>query len=146
MKQLLYLVPLVAGALLPLQAIANDGMRRAGGTPEWAALVSFSVGTVSLAVFYALQRHGLPPWSALAAAPWWAWVGGCLGAVYVGSVAFLVPRLGVATTTTLLIAGSVFAALALETVGAGGTPARPLSIGRVLGAVLLVAGVLLVKR
>jgi transporter family-2 protein len=73
-------------------------------------------------------------------------VGGLLGAFYVTVVAFLAPRLGVAATLGLAVAGQMLAALALDRAGALGLDVRPITGARALGAALLVAGVVLVRR
>jgi transporter family-2 protein len=142
----LVLVALAAGAGLPVQAGINAVMGRYAGRPEWAALVNFAVGLVALAAWLLALRLAPPPATALARAPWWAWTGGFLGAFYVSAVVLLTPRLGVATTLALGVAGQMVAALALDHVGALGLELRPVSPGRILGVALLVAGVVLVRR
>jgi transporter family-2 protein len=108
--------------------------------------VNFAVGTVLLAAWVALRRAPLPAPAALARAPAWAWAGGLLGAFYVSAITHAAPRLGVAVTLGLSIAGMMAASLALDATGALGMVVRPLSGARVLGAALLVAGAYLVRR
>jgi transporter family-2 protein len=143
---LLVLVALVAGAAIPVQAGVNAAMGRYAGRPEWAALVNFTVGLVSLGIWLTALRLAPPPATALSRAPWWAWTGGILGAFFVSAVVLLTPRLGVATTLALTVAGQMVAALVLDQMGALGLEIRPISAGRVVGAALLVAGVVLVRR
>jgi transporter family-2 protein len=142
----LFLIALLAGAGLPVQASFNAALARQAGRAEWAALVNFAVGTVLLGAWVALRRAPVPQAAALARAPAWAWAGGLLGAFYVTAVTHASPRLGVALTLGLSIAGTMFASLALDATGALGMAVRPLTGARVLGAALLVAGVYLVRR
>jgi transporter family-2 protein len=142
----LVLLVLVAGAGLPVQASFNAALARHAGRAEWAALVNFAVGTVLLAAWLLLRRAALPATGALARAPAWAWAGGALGAFYVSAITHAAPRLGVVVVLGLSIAGMMLASLALDATGALGLAVRPLTVGRLLGAALLVAGVFLVRR
>ena len=145
MDALLVLLALAAGAGLPVQAAVNATMRSYIGRPEWAAVVNFGVGLLALLAWVAVLR--LPPaLSRAAAAPWWSWTGGVLGAFYVTAVVLLTPRLGVGATLALLVAGQMGAALAMDHFGVLGLAARHVSGGRILGAALLVAGVVLIRR
>jgi transporter family-2 protein len=141
---LLVLLALVVGAGLPVQAGVNAAMARHAGRPEWAALVNFGVGLVALAGWLVATRAAVP--AGLGKAPLWAWTGGLLGAFYVSAVVLLVPRLGVAVTLGLTVAGQMVAALLLDQAGAMGLASRPITGARVLGAVLLVAAVVLIRR
>jgi transporter family-2 protein len=142
----LLLLALVAGAGLPVQAGMNAAFARQAGRAEWAALVNFSVGAVALAVWLAGSRAAVPAASALARVPWWAWAGGLLGAFYVSTITHVAPKVGVAVTLGLTVAGMMFASIALDAVGGLGLAVRPVTGGRMLGAALLVAGVVLVQR
>ncbi len=145
MDALLVLLALAAGAGLPVQAAVNATMRSYIGRPEWAAVVNFGVGLVALLAWVAVLR--LPPaLSRAATAPWWSWSGGVLGAFYVTAVVLLTPRLGVGATLALLVAGQMGAAMAMDHFGVLGLAARHVSAGRILGAALLVAGVVLIRR
>ncbi len=146
MELTLLVLALVAGAGLPVQAGLNAAFAREAGRAEWAALVNFAVGTLALAAWLAASRATVPAPAAIARAPWWAWAGGLLGAFYVSAITHAAPRLGVVVTLALSIAGMMLASLALDTTGALGLTVRPLTGARVLGAVLLVAGVWLVRR
>jgi transporter family-2 protein len=142
---LLVVLALAIGAGLPVQAGVNAEMARHGGRPEWAALVNFGVGFVALAG-WVLATRALPASGTIGKAPLWAWSGGLLGAFYVSAVVFLVPRLGIALTLGLTVAGQMAGALLLDHAGALGVATRPVTGGRLLGAALLVAGVMLIRR
>ncbi|HVA19833.1 MAG TPA: DMT family transporter, partial [Solirubrobacteraceae bacterium] len=79
-------------------------------------------------------------------APWWALVGGLLGAVYVTVAILTVRTLGVSGLTAIVIAGQLAAAVAIDRFGLLGIARQPISTGRIVGLVLLVAGVALVVR
>jgi transporter family-2 protein len=84
--------------------------------------------------------------SAARGLPWYAWVGGLYGAVFVVAAAWAVPRLGVALTITLMVAGQLLISLVLDHFGALGVPRQPLNLGRLAGVALVIGGVLMVRR
>lgn len=139
------LVVAFAGAATALQAPINARMSGAVGSPVNAAFVSFLVGTVALGVL-ALALQARPDVTAARGLPAWAWLGGLCGAVFVVAATWGVPRLGVATTITLMVAGQLILSLALDHFGAFGVPQQPLNLTRVAGVALVIGGVLLVRR
>lgn len=139
-------ITLLVGALLALQAGVNTQLRTGLGDPGLAALVSFLVGTLALAIFALVQRPALPDAATLARLPWWAWCGGLLGALYVAVVTVLAPRLGAATLTILVVAGQLGMSLALDHFGLVGFARRPVDLGRAAGVALVLVGALLTLR
>jgi transporter family-2 protein len=143
---LLVLLGLAAGSGIPVQASLNSALRQHLGRPEWATLVNFGVGFVAMAAVLLVQRVALPTAAQVARAPWWTWTGGALGAFFVFSTVVLTPRLGVATSLAVILAGQLLSALLLDHVGALGLATREVTPGRLAGVVLLAAGVFLVQR
>lgn len=142
---LVFLTLLLAGAATALQGPTNARLVTAVGSPLNAAFVSFAVGTVALGLL-ALALQTRPDVGAMKALPWWAWMGGLYGCAFVVSAAWGVPRLGVATTITVMIAGQLLLSLALDHFGALGVEKQPLSLGRIVGVALVIGGVVLVRR
>lgn len=139
------LLVLFAGGMIALQAPTNAIIARAGGSPVLAALISFAVGTAALSVAW-IASGNRPGTSAFAGLPAYAWIGGLYGAIYVAVAAFAAPRIGLAALITLGIAGQIAVALLLDHFGALGLPREPINIGRIAGALLVIAGVVLVRR
>jgi len=133
------------GAATALQAPTNAKMMTAVGSPVNAAFVSFAVGTAALGIL-AVVLQTRPDMAASRALPWYAWIGGLYGAIFVVAAAWGVPKLGVATTITLMVAGQLLLSLALDHFGVMDVPKQPLNLGRVAGVALVLAGVLLVRR
>ena len=140
------LLALLAGALLPVQTGVNLQLRVALGQPIVAALVSFVVGTAGLAILVAALRAPVPLAEAWHRGAWWHWVGGLLGAVYIVAAIVLAPRLGAATLVAALVAGQMVASLLIDHYGWVGFAVHPVSALRILGAALVVGGVVLVQR
>ena len=139
------LLVLFAGGMLALQAPTNAILGRAGGSPVLAALISFAVGTLALLTVWLLSGNR-PRGDAFAGLPAHAWLGGLYGALYVAVAAYAAPRIGLASLITIGIAGQIGMALLLDHFGALGLPRDPISIGRIAGALLVLGGVILVRR
>ena len=136
---------LVAGVLIAVQGPLNSVLGRAAGSPVNAALISFSIGTLALSIV-AFSLRALPDLTAARALPWWAWLGGLCGAVFVTAAAYAAPRIGVATMLTIALASQLVTAVALDHVGAFGITRHPVSWGRAIGMLLVMAGVVVVRR
>lgn len=146
MENLLYAaLALLAGATAPVQAGINSRLRETwAGDAVMASFISFLVGTAVLFCYLVASRA---PWPGLPVrVPWWQWTGGALGAFFVTMTIFLSWRLGATAMFALLVAGQLAASLVLDHYGLLGYPVQPLSWQRVLGVILLLAGVLLVRR
>jgi len=139
------LLVLGAGGMIAMQAPTNAMLARAGGSPVLAALISFAVGTVALLIVWLLGGNR-PGTGAFANLRWYAWLGGFYGATYVAVAAYAAPRIGLASLITIGIAGQIAMALWLDQAGAFGLPREPINLGRIAGAVLVIAGVVLVRR
>jgi transporter family-2 protein len=135
---------LLTGVGIAVQTGVNTQLRSTVGTPLVAAFVSFSVGTALLAVIVAGSRMEVPI-ARLARMPWWMWAGGLLGVFIVSTNIVVAPRLGAALLLSLAITGQLAASLVLDHYGAFGFPVHPISAGRIVGALLLVGGVVLVR-
>jgi len=137
---------IVAGIAFVVQATVNAKLRAAVGSPNWAALASYAGGTLAMLLVVAALREARPAPGALHGAPWWAWTGGAWGAIYVVIIIVLLPRIGTAAVVALFVAGQMLASLAFDQVGAFGVPRIPIDAARIAGALLLVAGVVLIRR
>ena len=144
---MLLLLALLAGVALTVQVAVNTQLRVAIGHPAVASLFSFLVGTIVLGAYVLGSRAAeLPGGDRIADVPWWAWLGGALGAAYVLSTIVLAPRLGPGTLFGAIIFGQMAAAIVVEHFGWFGLAPHAASLPRVVGALLIVAGVVLIRR
>lgn len=143
------IVALLLGIGLSVQTGVNTSLRTALGSPLHATVVNFIIGT---AVVFAVAGASLlsgaraPTLAALGRTPSWMFMGGVIGAVYVLGMIVLAPRLGAATLMALVVTGQLLAALALDHFGWLGFPVAQVSPMRIAGALLLVVGVVLIRR
>lgn len=139
------IVALGTGAAIAVQTLANTRLRVALGTPIWAAIAQFIVGLAALVVIAVLARQPAPVMGGLSRMPWWGWVGGAVGALFIVVSIVLTPRLGTALTLATITVGQLLAALVLDHYGLLGAPVVRLSLPRVLGAACLLAGIALMR-
>ena len=140
------LLALAAGAMMPTQAATNNKMAMVVDSPILSAFISFVVGTIALFVYVLLSGVPLMSLAAAKEAPAIAWIGGLLGAFFVASAVTLVPRLGVAMTFSLLIAGQMIVTLVIDHFGLLGVPVKEVSLARIAGIVLIACGVVLIRK
>jgi transporter family-2 protein len=134
-----------AGCLVGMQAPINSRLGKALGDVQ-AATFSFLVGTAALVLVAAFVRGGLGNLGHVGRAPWWALVGGLLGAVFVTVALVTVRTLGASGLTAAVIAGQLMISVVVDRFGLLGVAKQHIGTSRVLGLVLLVAGVVLVVR
>ena len=134
-----------AGCCIALQAAANGSLRTHLGDPRYATLFSICGTIVTVVVVMLVLRPSPPSAAAMRAAPWWNWIGGPLGALIVLAGAALAPKLGAAAFIAAVVAGQLICSLVLDHFGLMNLPQQGLTTGRMIGAVMVFAGVLLVK-
>jgi bacterial/archaeal transporter family-2 protein len=134
-----------AGAALPVQFGINAQLSSWLDSPVRAAFVSFLTGAIILGVAAALLFKPLPSGTRLGHAPWWVWVGGAFGALYVVATIVAAPSLGAATLVAVIVAGQSIASIVVDHYGWIGFEPRHVSPGRLVGMGLVGAGVALVR-
>jgi transporter family-2 protein len=136
---------LIAGLLVPLQAGANAALGRALGHPLWATMISLAVSALCVVPVMVALRVSAPSIAGLADQPKWIWIGGVVGVVYITAALLLAPKLGAASFMTAVIAGQILASIAIDYFGMVGFAAKPITGPRIMGAALVVAGVLVMQ-
>lgn len=141
------LLTLLSGSLLPVQAILNSRLGRQVGGSLMGVLMSFLVGTFCL-----LVANGLLNGKALltvrpaATAPWYIWLGGFIGAIFLGYITWVNQRQGVGLTFIMVVCGQIFMALLLDHFGWLGTAQRSITPVQLVGVVLILGGIFLVRK
>lgn len=110
-------------------------------------MISFGSGFVILLLLSIVSGVFPPRFStAPTGLPWWVWSGGAIGTVLVTTSLIFVPRIGSLTWFAAVITGQVLAAMILDQWGMMGNPRSPASPLRLLGAAMLIGGILLITR
>jgi bacterial/archaeal transporter family-2 protein len=148
MTNLYTLLMVLAGAGVAAQAVINAQLNAFAGSALWAMNISLAVSlALALAALASASvlTHVPPPAADLWRAPWWVWVGGAGGALYVLLAILLARRLGAALLLAAAVLGQVAASLLIDHYGWLGAPVHRLSAPRLVGAALLVVGVVLIR-
>ncbi|MBP2831827.1 DMT family transporter [Aquimarina sp. U1-2] len=142
----LILIAILAGAVLPLQAGFNVQLGKSVHQPIFAAFASFLIGTVGLFIYLLMLKFDFSTMTQAKTVSPLVWTAGLLGAFYVAAVIILAPRLGVALTFVLIVAGQMVVSIVFDHFGLLGLPVKQVNWQRIVGVVLLVAGVLIIRR
>jgi bacterial/archaeal transporter family-2 protein len=139
---------LVAGgagvALVVMQAL-NAGLGAQLSSALWAGLINYVVSAATIGVFLIAVREPWPLAAMSRVSPQF-WLGGVFGTVYVLASIFLLRRLGAATLIALLVCGQMLGSLLVDHFGLFGVKQNPIDGLRLVGAGLLVGGVLLIRH
>ncbi len=144
-SHLLALFPLAIGIgiAMTFQTAINSQLREYVYSPLQAALLSFLVGTIVLAVLVFFQHAPKPSLGTLANIPWFLWMGGCLGVYAISISIFTAPKLGFLTLSGLIIFGQMVMSMLVDQFGWLGIEKTQISWQRFLGAIVIFSGVLL---
>ena len=141
----LLLLAAFAGAVVPFQSAINSNLARSLGHPLWATLASLLVSVLVLLPVILALRLPLPSLGFISKAPLWMWAGGAFGVCFVALAVMLLPKLGASGFVALALAGQVIASMVLDHFGLFGLVEKQLTASRVLGALLLIGGVVLIQ-
>jgi len=147
MRYFLMFSSLFIGALLPVQAVLNTKLGKQTGGPLISSLLSFLVGLICLFIINLFGNYtALSNMKLLSVSPWYVWMGGLLGVIYVSCVIFVNQQQGVALTFALVVAGQIFISLLIDHFGLFDSIVRPVSLPKIMGALLIIAGLVLIKK
>jgi bacterial/archaeal transporter family-2 protein len=138
---------IIVGGVLQAWGPPMNGALRQGLTNPWlASLVSFLPIVAFLAVVVMCLPRPLPTLAGVSAMPWWAPLGGLVGAFAVVAGLLFVDKVGAGAYAGLTITANILMSLVIDQFGWFGMAEHSLGPGRLLGAALMVAGIALVTR
>ena len=137
------LVPLGAGIASAMQAATNGALTLRSSLVT-ALVVNVVVTLIGVSAL--LLVPGTRPVMPAGDTPWAFYAGGLYGLVIIAALAFAFPRLGSAVSIALFVLGQSATALALDHFALLDTAHQPVSAARAAGLLLVVAGVLLLRR
>jgi transporter family-2 protein len=144
-RGLAVLLAAAAGIFVGLQAPVNSRLGKEIGSLQ-AATVSFTVGLLALILVASLSSGGISGVTNAGKAPWWALIGGVLGAFYVTVALITVRTLGLSALTAIVVSGQLAIAVVVDRFGLLGITKQHIGAPRIIGLVLLVVGAVLVVR
>jgi transporter family-2 protein len=141
----LYGLTILAGLANAIQTGQNATLSKSLGLPITAALLTLLVSTAALLVGgLAVGKLEIPSGQQWAQVPWWAWLGGFLSILLILAQLYASPAIGAASFLGIIVTVGVVASIVLDNYGWVGFAVHPASLWRMLGAVLMIAGVALV--
>jgi bacterial/archaeal transporter family-2 protein len=144
-RGLAVLLAAAAGIFVGLQAPVNSRLGKEIGSLQ-AATVSFTIGLLALIIVASLSSGGISGVTNAGKAPWWALIGGVLGAFYVTVALITVRTLGLSALTAIVVSGQLAIAVVVDRFGLLGITKQHIGTPRVIGLVFLLVGAVLVVR
>lgn len=141
------LLGILTGACSAVQIAVNGQLGIALNSSLRAALVSFIVGTLALFVIVCFQRPKLRAAvpDGCSKNPWWMWLGGLLGALYVIGNAYIGPKIGTGTTVVVGLLGLMTAGLVIDQTGLFQSPRKPVCLRQILSLGMMFVGVCVIR-
>ena len=144
-SHLLLILPLAfaIGIAMTIQTAINTQLREYLYSPLQAALFSFFIGTIALAILVFFQQTEKPNLSDFLQIPWYLWCGGLLGVYAISMSIYTAPQLGFLTLSALIIFGQIMMSMIVDHFGVLGVEKTPINWQRFMGGVVIFIGVLL---
>ncbi len=111
-----------------------------------ASTVSFLLITAFFMCVFAVFPTPLPSAEGLASMPWWAPLGGLVGAVQVYAELTLVNKVGAGPFVGLTVTAALIASLAVDHFGWFDMPVHAINLWRIVGAMLMIGGITLIAK
>ena len=147
MTILIYLAAAVGlGITVAFQPLMNAILARAIGSAYGAAFISILVAALGALVMVAITGRGDMSRSTLATVPWWVYLAGFVGTIFVAGGVVIAPVTGALLFFACVIAGQLIGATLADHFGLFGVPLRPVSPARLAGIALVLGGALLAQR
>jgi transporter family-2 protein len=142
----LYPVILVCGALQAWGPPMNGALRDALVNPWLASVVSFLPILFLLGVVFLCLPRPLPTADGITGMPWWAPLGGVIGAFAVVAGLLFVDKVGAGIFGGLTITANILMSLVIDHFGLFRLPVHQFGPGRIIGGGLMIAGIVLISR
>ncbi len=136
----------VLGMLVAIQPLMNGVVARAIGSTYGAATISILVAALGAIAMAAITGVGEMNRTTLATVPWWIFLAGFIGTVFVAGGVVIAPVIGGLLFFACVIAGQLAGATLADHFGLFGLALRPISLERLIGIALVLGGVLVAQR
>lgn len=136
-----------AGAVFAFQPTMNSCLAAALFSSVHAAFISFLTATILLlgmVIIIPSDRKHIPSIFSLDR-PWWTWLGGIIGGIFVTGFAFFAPKVGVGLLLVTSICGMLAFSMAMDKYGWLGAMKKKIGIMQYVGLLMVIAGIILLK-
>lgn len=132
------------GTGMSMQSAINSRLRNYVLSPFIASMISFIIGTIFLSIIVIVSGLPLtPPMNTFTEQPLWIWLGGVCGVIALTTNIFIFPKIGSVETAIMPIIGMIVTGMIIDNFGLFNSIVQTFGLNRLLGVVLIFAGVFL---
>jgi len=147
MQLLLYMIAaVVVGVMVSAQPPLNAILSRSVGSAYGATAISIFVAFCSSLLLLTATGSGRITPATLSAVPWWVYLAGVFGAIFVGSGVVIAPVTGALVFFVCIVAGQLMGSTIADHFGAFGLEIREASLTRIGGIALVLLGAVMVGK
>ncbi|MBD2695206.1 DMT family transporter [Anabaena catenula] len=132
-----------AGGFSTIGTAVNARLKTILYSPIAAATINFLVGFSILTLLLGLGIFKPYKLDLLSITPWWAFLGGLLGAIFVTLSTLIVPKLGLTTTTLVVVFSQIFMSMVIDQLGWFGAIKYPITTPKILGIATLIVAIVI---
>lgn len=147
---LLGLLAIIAGGCIAIQAAMNARLgvhlNSAALATSYAFLTSFILITMFIVINQLKTTNTHIAEIALSNIPWYLWFSCALSVVGVGTMYWLIPKMGAGLMMSYALAGQLVVAMLISHFGLFESPQKLLSSTRIFGSLLLILGTYLISK
>jgi transporter family-2 protein len=140
---LIILIGLAGGVAVGLQSPLASMISQRLGLFESVFIVHIGGALIALIPLLIFGGGKLAEWRSL---PWYVLFAGVFGLIVIGSISFMIPRIGIAAAITTIVAGQLLVGTILDHYGLLGSAGRPMDVSRIIGLAVVMAGVWLTVK
>ncbi|MDO4383136.1 MAG: DMT family transporter [Eubacteriales bacterium] len=138
-----FILGMIVGCAQPMLTSINSELRRRLRSPFLSSMGCFAVAlSLSLITLLVLQHSLYIPIGNALKEPLWIWLGGVCGFTIVIFSILCLPHLGSVETIVFLVLGQIISGLVIDHFGLFGSTVIPVTLRKIVGAILVFAGVL----
>ena len=138
-----------AGMLSATQIAVNGYLGKVVGSPIKASAILFTVGIIFLAIICIVLHFKNGKSESFknesAKNPWWMWIGGILGGLYILANVYLSRIVGTGMTVIILLIGSTTGGILVDHFGMFESPKKPINAQKILGVLIMILGAAAIK-
>ena len=138
-----------AGMLSATQIAVNGYLGKVVVSPIKASAISFTVGIIFLAIICIVLHFKNGKSESFknesAKNPWWMWIGGILGGLYILANVYLSRIVGTGMTVIILLIGSTTGGILVDHFGMFESPKKPINAQKILGVLIMILGAAAIK-
>ena len=139
MKIYLLVLMLIIGVVLSLHLTMNAQVGAIIKNSKMGNALFWTIGAITALIIGATAWDSTV-FTRLKEVPLWLLTAGVMGAALVFGIAWTIPQIGAGTAFVLMIAGQVITGMVFSHYGLLGSPVEPISLIKMVGALLLITG------